>query len=281
LKAHPNTAFALIFEPNVIFDVVANGARPACQQLVKSYRNNVPYALRTLNLPNVIQYLDACHGGCFGWKENQKPGAQELIDTWTAAGKPSQFRGVAVNVAGFNAWLDVLYFVLSHLLKPDRNLSPGEKFIDEDTCYDVYNPARNERKYLQILKKTIEKTDMPFYAIMDSSRAGVQGIRYYWKDYCNVNEAGFGPIFSNVTGDPLLDAFVWAKWGGESDGTSDASALSYDSFCGGADAFQPMPERGQWSQSYFQMLLRNWKQKWNPTFPHEKREPSEILRRCG
>ncbi|KAF2652533.1 glycoside hydrolase family 6 protein [Lophiostoma macrostomum CBS 122681] len=264
LKANPNTAFALIFEPDAILDVVANGTLLACQQLVKSYRTNVPYALRALNLPNVIQYLDACHGGCFGWKKTQKPGAQELINTWTAAGKPSQFRGVAVNVAGYNAW----------------NLSPGEKFKDEDTCYDVYNPARNEKRYLQILNKTIGETDMPFHAIMDSSRAGVQGIRYHWKDYCNVNEAGFGPVFSNITKDPFLDAFVWAKWGGESDGTNDTNTSTYDRPCGLPDAFQPMPEKGQWSQPYFEMLLRNWKQKWDPTFP-KQRQPAKISPRCG
>lgn len=104
LKSFPNTAFALIVEPDVILDVVANGQMAACQQLAKSYRENVPYALKEMNLPNVILYLDACNGGCFGWKENQKPGAQELINTWKNAGEPAQFRGVAINVAGYNAW---------------------------------------------------------------------------------------------------------------------------------------------------------------------------------
>jgi len=72
--------------------------------MIKSYRENVPYALRSLNLPNTVLYLDACHGGWFGWTDNQKPGAEELINVWKNAGEPLQFRGVAINVASYNSW---------------------------------------------------------------------------------------------------------------------------------------------------------------------------------
>jgi hypothetical protein len=54
--------------------------------------------------------------------------------------------------------------------------------------------------------------------------------------------------FRNLTkfcsGSSLVDAFVWVKPGGESDGTSDTSATRYDSFCGLEDAFKPSPEAG-------------------------------------
>lgn len=61
------------------------------------------------------------------------------------------------------------------------------------------------------------------------------------------------------TGDELVDAFVWGKPGGESDGTSDTSADRYDSFCGMPDAYTPSPEAGQWNQAYFEELLKNAK----------------------
>jgi cellulose 1,4-beta-cellobiosidase len=64
------------------------------------------------------------------------------------------------------------------------------------------------------------------------------------------------------TGSSYVDAFVWGKPGGESDGTSDSSATRFDSFCGLSDAFQPSPEAGQWHQVYFEELLQNA----NPAF---------------
>ncbi|KAE8452903.1 hypothetical protein EG329_013175 [Mollisiaceae sp. DMI_Dod_QoI] len=42
--------------------------------------------------------------------------------------------------------------------------------------------------------------------------------------------------------DPLEDAFVCIKPGGERDGTSNTSATRYDVHCGLADAIQPAPE---------------------------------------
>jgi len=59
------------------------------------------------------------------------------------------------------------------------------------------------------------------------------------------------------TGDELADGFVWVKNGGVSDGTSDSAALDFVSPCGLEDSARPMPARGEWSQDYFEMLLRN------------------------
>lgn len=144
-----------------------------------------------------------------------------------------------------------------------RDLSPGEMFEGENTCYDIENPARNEQRYLNIMRKHISELNvgMPLFGIMDTSRTGVFGIRRNWGDWCNVNGAGFGRSPSSNTGDKNLDAFIWAKWGGISDGTSDPAAYTYNSFCGLDDAFKPMPERGGFSQAYFEMLLREWKPK--------------------
>lgn len=90
-------------------------------------------------------------------------------------------------------------------------------------------------------------------------RNGVQGLREEWGHWCNVDGAGFGLRPTADTGSELADAFVWVKPGGESDGTSDSSAVRYDSFCGMADAYKPSPEAGTWNQAYFEMLLENAK----------------------
>lgn len=76
-------------------------------------------------------------------------------------------------------------------------------------------------------------------------------------DWCNVDGAGFGVRPTTDTDSELVDALVWVKPGGESDGTSDTSADRFDDFCGYSDAYQPSPEAGFWHQDYFIMLLEN------------------------
>lgn len=98
---------------------------------------------------------------------------------------------------------------------------------------------------------------MPNHAIIDNGRNGVQGLREEWGNWCNVDGAGFGARPTADTGVELADAFVWVKPGGESDGTSDSSAVRFDEFCGKSDAFQPSPEAGEWNQAYFEMLIAN------------------------
>lgn len=69
-----------------------------------------------------------------------------------------------------------------------------------------------------------------------------------WGDWCNVKNTGFGARPTTDTGDELVDAFVWIKPGGESDGTSDTSADRYDAHCGLSSALKPAPEAGTWFQ---------------------------------
>jgi cellulose 1,4-beta-cellobiosidase len=80
-------------------------------------------------------------------------------------------------------------------------------------------------------------------------RNGVQPTKQNaWGDWCNVIGTGFGVRPTTNTGDPLEDAFVWIKPGGESDGTSNSSSARYDAHCGYSDALQPAPEAGTWFQ---------------------------------
>jgi cellulose 1,4-beta-cellobiosidase len=104
IKAHPNTAFALVIEPDSLPNLVTNIDLQTCQDSASGYRDGVAYAIKELNLPNVVMYLDAGHGGWLGWDANLKPGAEELAKVYKAAGSPKQFRGIATNVAGWNAW---------------------------------------------------------------------------------------------------------------------------------------------------------------------------------
>lgn len=142
-------------------------------------------------------------------------------------------------------------------------MSPGEMFEGENSCYDLLNPARNEKLHLDFLRRGIGKLNvsMPLHGIVDTSRDGVIGIRRHWTDWCNVASAGFGRSPSSDTKDSNVDALVWVKNGGVSDGTSDPSMYTYDSSCGLEFSFKPMPEKGEFSQAYFEMLLKEWNER--------------------
>ena len=90
LKAHPNTAFVLVIEPDSLPNLVTNSDLQTCKNSAAGYRDGVAYAMKQLNLPNVIMYIDAGHGGWLGWDANLKPGAQGLAKAYTNAGKPKQ-----------------------------------------------------------------------------------------------------------------------------------------------------------------------------------------------
>jgi cellulose 1,4-beta-cellobiosidase len=240
LKANPNSAFALIIEPDSLPNLVTNIDLPECQASASGYREGVAYALKTLNLPNVVQYIDAGHGGWLGWNDNLQPGAKELANAYKAAGSPAQFRGFSTNIAGWNAW----------------DLTPGEFSSHPDA---QWNKAQNERLYVELFGAALDSAGMPSYAIVDTGRNAVTGLREEWGHWCNVNGAGFGVRPTASTGYAKADAFVWGKPGGESDGTSDTSAVRFDDFCGYSDAYKPSPEAGQWNQAYFEMLLKNAK----------------------
>ncbi|KAI3619305.1 exoglucanase 3 precursor [Moniliophthora roreri] len=224
IEAHPDIAIAAVIEPE--------------QQSAAGYREGVQYALSSLNFPNVAMYIDAGHGGWLGWDANLQPGAQELAAAYTGAGSPSSVRGFATNVAGWNAVQQV----------------PGEF---ENAPDGQYNKAQDEDRYVTLFGAALAAAGMPNNAIVDTGRDGVTGLRDEWGDWCNVNGAGFGMRPTTSTVNSLMDAYVWVKPGGESDGTSDTSAARYDSFCGNPDAFKPSPEAGTWNQAYFEMLLKN------------------------
>ncbi|KAF1832787.1 exoglucanase-6A [Decorospora gaudefroyi] len=237
-KKYPNTAVALVIEPDSLPNLVTNIDLQSCKDSASGYRDGVAYALKQLNLPNIAMYIDAGHGGWLGWNDNLKPGAKVLADAYKAAGSPKAVRGVSTNVAGWNAW----------------DMVPGE-FADRSDAQ--WNKAQNEKKYVELFSPQLRSAGMPGQAIVDTGRNAVQGLREEWGHWCNVDGAGFGVRPTTDTGSSLVDAFVWIKPGGESDGTSDSSADRYDSFCGHSDAYKPSPEAGEWHQEYFEMLLRN------------------------
>ncbi|PYI25863.1 1,4-beta-D-glucan cellobiohydrolase C [Aspergillus indologenus CBS 114.80] len=230
----------LVIEPDSLANLVTNLNVAKCANAQSAYLECTNYALEQLNLPNVAMYLDAGHAGWLGWPANQQPAANLYASVYKNASSPAAVRGLATNVANYNAFT-----------------------ISSCPSYTQGNSVCDEQQYINAIAPLLSAQGFDAHFIVDTGRNGKQPTgQQAWGDWCNVINTGFGVRPTTNTGDALVDAFVWVKPGGESDGTSDSSATRYDAHCGYSDALQPAPEAGTWFQAYFVQLLTNA----NPAF---------------
>lgn len=222
-------------------NLVTNLNVAKCAKAKDVYLRSTNYAIKQLNLDNVAMYLDAGHAGWLGWPANQGGTAQLFAQVYKDAGSPKSLRGLATNVSNYNGW----------------SLSSAPSYTSPNEVYD-------EKKYVNALAPQLESNGWSGVKfIVDQGRSGKQPTgQKEWGHWCNAVGTGFGTRPTSNTGDSLVDALVWIKPGGESDGTSDSSAERYDTFCGNEDALKPAPEAGTWFQAYFVQLLENA----NPSF---------------
>jgi cellulose 1,4-beta-cellobiosidase len=244
--------------------LVTNLGVSKCANAASAYKESTVYAWQKLNLPNVAIYPDAGHAGWLGWagmfeplslkffchevslitfrSGNLQPTAELYGSLYNQAGKPKAVRGLATNVSNYNGY----------------RLSSPPSYTSGNNQYD-------ESKFHAALTPYLQAQGFPANFIVDLGRAGVQpGGRVEWGHWCNIKNSGFGPrpTEGGNTGESGLDAVVWVKPGGESDGSSDSSAPRFDSTCVSASAFTPAPQAGTWFEAYFEMLLKNA----NPSF---------------
>ena len=155
---------------------------------------------------------DAGHAGWLGWAANIGPAATLFAQVWQAAGSPAQVRGLATNVANYNAW----------------SISPCPSYTSGDSNCD-------EQDYVNALAPLLTSAGFPAHFITDTckwlhdytpkrqlmevtARNGNQPTsQLAWGDWCNVINTGFGVRPTTNTGNALEDAFVWVKPGGECD----------------------------------------------------------------
>ena len=70
ILANPNTAIALIIEPDSPPNLITNMDVETCKGAAQGYKDGIAYALAQLNLPNVSMYIDAGNGGWLGWVDH-------------------------------------------------------------------------------------------------------------------------------------------------------------------------------------------------------------------
>ena len=234
LRAHPDQRIALVIEPDSLGNIATNLGNPHCAESEAAYRESVAYAIQELSMPHTFLYVDAAHSGWLGWTDNTTKIATIFQEVLTAAGGADKVRGFASNVANYTV------------------LDATSELFDYQG-----NPCHDEVTYVQNLAAALAAvgiSDKGF--IIDTSRNGRGGIRSEWGAWCNVRGAGIGerPATSPRPG---LDAYVWIKPPGESDGTSDPSAPRFDAHCAGPDSTPGAPQAGQWFDSYFVQLAAN------------------------
>ncbi|KAG6907255.1 Beta-glucosidase cel3A [Tephrocybe rancida] len=234
IKQYPDVRVVAVIEPDSLANLVTNLNVSKCSGAQTAYKAGVTYAMQQLNTVGVYMYLDAGHAGWLGWSANLSPAAQLFTQLYKDAGSPSFVRGLATNVANYNA----------------LTAASPDPITQGNSNYD-------EIHYINALAPLLTSGGFPAHFIVDQGRSGVQNIRSQWGDWCNVLGAGFGTHPTLSTGSSLIDAIVWVKPGGECDGTSNTSAARYDAHCGLSDAAPNAPEAGTWFQSYFETLVKN------------------------
>ncbi|QRV87995.1 glycoside hydrolase family 6 protein [Ceratobasidium sp. AG-Ba] len=232
IKKYPDIRIVAVVEPDSLANIVTNLSDPKCSNAQTAYKECVSYAVKTLSQPNVYLYLDAGHAGWLGWTANIQPAAQMFGSILTQAGGQYRVRGLATNVANYNA----------------LNAASPDPITQGNSNYD-------ENHYINALAPLLTQYNYPAHFIVDQGRSGVQNIRSQWGDWCNIKGAGFGTQPTTATGNSYIDSIVWVKPGGESDGTSNTTSARYDSTCGLSDATQPAPEAGTWFEAYFETLV--------------------------
>ena len=238
LNAYKTVRIAAVIEPDSLPNVVTNvGQRRCSSEVLANYETGVAYAIEKLQAQHISLYLDMAHGGWLGWQGNRSGVAQVIARVLQRVGGSEKIRGFATNVANYS----VLQF--------DYNRpSPW---------YDQSNPARDELTYVQLLSQELAAAGVSSrHFIIDTGRNGAQNSRQSWGNWCNIANAAIGKF---PQAEPLseVDAFVWIKPPGESDGTSDSAAQRYDYMCSSSDSLAPAPEAGAWFPDALLRLVRN------------------------
>ena len=278
--------------PNLVTNVSPRATATANCDTMKAngnYIKGVGYALNKLgDAPNVYNYVDAGHHGWIGWDDNFSASVQTIKQAATAEGATvNDVQGFITNTANYSA-LKEQYFTI--------NDSVGGKSVRESKWVD-WNRYTDELSFAQAFRQ--EAVNQGFASgvgmLIDTSRNGWGGTarptgpgattdvdtyvnggridrRIHVGNWCNQSGAGLGerPQASPAAG---IDAYVWIKPPGESDGSSSAIAndegKGFDRMCDPTYTGNPRnnnnmsgalpnaPLSGHWFSAQFQQLMQN------------------------
>ena len=278
--------------PNLVTNTGSRStATPACDTMLANgnYVKGVGYALAKLGaIPNVYNYIDAGHHGWLGWDDNFAPSANVLKQAATSEGATvDDVQGFITNTANYSALKENNFTINDTVNGTSVRQS---KWVD-------WNRYVDELSYAQAFRNELVSVgfNSGIGMLIDTSRNGwggtarpagpgpttsvdayVDGGRYdrriHVGNWCNQSGAGLGerPQANPATG---IDAYVWMKPPGESDGSSSAipndEGKGFDRMCDPTYTGNPRngnnmsgalpnaPLSGHWFSAQFQQLMQN------------------------
>jgi cellulose 1,4-beta-cellobiosidase len=279
-----------VIEPDSLPNIVTNSSVAACATAAPFYEQGIEYALDGLHpMSNVYIYLDSGHSGWLGWTSNAGPAAQEFAKVAQATTASfASVDGFITDTANYTPLVEP-YMTATE--------SVGGQPVDSATFYQ-YNPEIDEVDFAAEMygDLTADGFASSIGMLVDTSRNGWGGSarptqaststvvntfvgatkidqranRGLW---CNVSGAGLGePPQASPQGYPAshLQAYVWVKPPGESDGTSAATTnsqgkmsdpncnpdytTSYNVLTG---ALPDSPLAGAWFPAQLEQLVQN------------------------
>ncbi|WP_055526061.1 glycoside hydrolase family 6 protein [Streptomyces graminilatus] len=278
--------------PNLVTNTGSRAtATPQCDVMKANgnYIKGVGYALNKLgDVPNVYNYVDIGHHGWIGWDDNFGPTADIIKQAATSEGATvNDVHGFIANTANFSALKESNFSI---------NDTVAGKSVRESKWVD-WNRYTDELSYAQAFRNQAVTAGFPAGVgmLIDTSRNGWGGTarptgpgpstsvdtyveggridrRIHVGNWCNQAGAGLGerPKAAPAAG---IDAYVWMKPPGESDGSSSAipndEGKGFDRMCDPTYTGNPRnnnnmsgalpnaPVAGHWFSAQFQELMRN------------------------
>jgi cellulose 1,4-beta-cellobiosidase len=290
-QAYANLRIVLIIEIDSLPNLVTNRTtRPTGTALCDTMFNNhayvdgVGYALATFGaIPNVYNYVDAGHHGWLGWVDNFGPAVDMMMTAATASGStPANVWGFITNTANTSALVEP-FIVVNDQTRQSRWIDFNQ-FNDETTYAQAFRQRAVQAGFSPTIGMLIDtsrngwggpnrptgpSTLADLNARIDASRIDR---RIHKGNWCNPSGAGLGERPRAAPADGI-DAYVWIKPPGESDGSStlipNDEGKGFDRMCdptyGGnarnnnnmTGALPNAPLSGHWFPEQFQELLRN------------------------
>jgi len=277
--------------PNIVTNTGGQaGATAMCDTMKANggYVNGVGYALQKLGaIGNVYNYVDAAHHGWIGWDSNFGPVADIMLQAARASGNVRNVHGFITNTANYSALREPFF---------SASTTVGGQSVRQSKWLD-WNQYADELSFAQAFRTKLVSIgfDSGIGMLIDTSRNGWGGSarptaaststdvntfvnqsridrRFHAGNWCNQSGAGLGerPTAAPAAG---IDAYVWVKPPGESDGSSklipNDEGKGFDQMCDPAytgnarngnsmsGALPDAPISGAWFSAQFRQLMAN------------------------
>ncbi len=277
-----------IIEPDSLPNLVTNMSDPKCAQAKSTgiYETGIQYTINKLNeIPNVYKYVDIGHSGWLGWDNNRSATVSLYTNVFRNTSKGlSSVDGFITNTANTTPLVEPNL--------PDSNLNINGQPIKSSKYYE-WNPYFDELHFTEGLHKDFVNAGWPssLGMLIDTGRNGWGGPnrptkatgndinsyvnsgrvdrRDHRGNWCNNSGAGMGTPPQTAPASHV-DAYVWAKPPGASDGSSSLipndEGKGFDRMCDPTyttsdgvltGALPNAPISGAWFHDQFVMLVNN------------------------